>query len=267
MDGHIIQDIQYYLCLALARIREKRFLTEVQKVSGPDHNFLMGFYYRLRGRYDEAIERLSSSLNQVKTAKARREIVQVLINIEEFEQALELARENYYGSPQNAFHIQAYFTCLIGEKNSEEDRIELRKLLDTLEKLDFGPAREMYLRLKAQYLAYVENDKEGALKVIDDAVRLYPENPYALITKFSICELFSIRDSMEQSINQLEALNVQGSGHRDSLVKMQCRYLLVTKGSDAAVRHANDKIRGFPSTSKEKFVQRLREGAQRIGVK
>jgi hypothetical protein len=50
LDFNIRQEIRHFLCLSLARQRKKeRFLEEVHKIQGSEHNFLMGFYYRPTG--------------------------------------------------------------------------------------------------------------------------------------------------------------------------------------------------------------------------
>ena len=52
-------------------------LTEVQKIHGIEHDFLLGFYYRLQGRPADAMERLSRCLNDPMVAqRAKREFVE-----------------------------------------------------------------------------------------------------------------------------------------------------------------------------------------------
>jgi len=63
LDKRIVREIRYWLCSALARKRDRRILEEVQKIDGPDHSFLLGFYYRLIGRHDDAVKRLKETLD------------------------------------------------------------------------------------------------------------------------------------------------------------------------------------------------------------
>lgn len=86
IDESIKKQTQYYLCLSLARLNDPRFLTEVQKIHGAEHNFLLGFYYRLKGRNKEALEKLKLALDErPEFPRAKRELVQVYLNIEDFE--------------------------------------------------------------------------------------------------------------------------------------------------------------------------------------
>ena len=54
-DDYTSQDIRYYLCQSLARNQDERFTSEVQKIRGPEHDFLFGFYYRLKRTIPEGI--------------------------------------------------------------------------------------------------------------------------------------------------------------------------------------------------------------------
>lgn len=69
IDKRIVREIRYWQCLSLARLRSDRFLGEVRRIDGPDHNFLMGFYYRLKGQNEKAIERLNEVLRHYNTPR------------------------------------------------------------------------------------------------------------------------------------------------------------------------------------------------------
>lgn len=78
LDNRVLREIRYWLCSALARRRDKRLLEEVQKIDGPDHNFLLGFYYRLVGRHEEAIFQFKTTLEKANYYyRANRELIQV----------------------------------------------------------------------------------------------------------------------------------------------------------------------------------------------
>ena len=52
-------------------------LAEVQNISGADHDFLLGFYYRMTGNYERALEKFELALEKRKNfSKAKREKVQ-----------------------------------------------------------------------------------------------------------------------------------------------------------------------------------------------
>lgn len=99
-------------------------------------------------------------------SKAKREIVQVYIGMQEFQKATELARENYLNYKDNPYHIQAYFSCLIKAEKSKENRTILQTLINSLEIINSDVAKEMTLRCKAQMAAFYEDSEENALYYI-----------------------------------------------------------------------------------------------------
>ena len=75
LDAKAEADIRYYLCQALARLRQVRFLNEVQHIDGQEKNFLLGFYYRLQGRYEDAIGKQLQAMKAPRSERrARREL-------------------------------------------------------------------------------------------------------------------------------------------------------------------------------------------------
>ncbi|SKB34309.1 TIR domain-containing protein [Acetoanaerobium noterae] len=202
IDNHIKQEIRYYLCLALARKNDDRFHQEVRKISGAEHDFLYGFYYRLSGKTDKAIERYEEALSKRKKfARAQRDLVQVYLSIDDFETAYNLAKENYKNDKKsNPFHIHAYFTSLLRNSRVEDKSIELNKLLSELNKNQHNNAEEFYLRCKSQYLAYCENDEKQSIDLINEALVKYPNNHWVLMDKFYICVKF-------KKINELKKIH------------------------------------------------------------
>ena len=176
-DDRMIFEIRYLLCLALAKLSKQniedsklRFNEEVHNIDGPDHDFLYGFYYRQIGKYDKALERLNSSLiKRSNFSKAKREKVQVLIAMQDFPSALELARLNYENYKNNPYHIQAYFTCLIKSDEPNKNKI-LLELIDSMKLIKNKVSEEMTPRLQAQYLHLLEMIMILLLKV---SMKLY----------------------------------------------------------------------------------------------
>lgn len=205
LDKKIVKEIRYWLCLALCRKRNDRLLKEVQKIEGIEHNFLLGFYYRLRGRHLDAIEKFSIVLSQnPKFYRAKRELVQVYINTERFKDALELARESYIQDKSNPFNLQSYFRCLIKTEISS-NREELTRLVGELQKNPHQKAQEMYLTAKAQYECFVENNKESALNFVKDAIAAYPTNIYPYITKLDILKKYDDLNAIEECVREINS--------------------------------------------------------------
>ena len=210
LDFLIVKDIRYYLCRSLARLGHDRFAVEVHKIDGADHDFLFGFYYRLKGKPLKAIEKQKKALKQRPDFQAaKRELVKNYVTIEEYEFALEMAGENYRRSKFNPFHIQAYAQCLMRTDKNKELGKAVELLLENLEKIKTDKSNnvtQMYLELKAEYLAFYENDEVGAMAIINSAINEDPNLPYHYVTKFHICNKFDNYEEMENAVMQLEKI-------------------------------------------------------------
>lgn len=119
IDTRIVHKIRYYLCSSLARLgREERFYREIKFIKGIDHLFLHGFYNRKQGKPENAIPYFEEILRKGDTylvSKAARELVEVYRDLERYQDALRLAKENYESrrGRTNAYLIQAYLNCLM----------------------------------------------------------------------------------------------------------------------------------------------------------
>ncbi len=206
MDINIIREIRYWLCLALARKRDKRFLTEVQKIDGSDHKYLLGIYYRLTRRYEEGIEILTEVLNEHQNfSRAKRELVQIYLNLDEYEKALTLAKESYLSDKNNLYNLQNYFRCLI--KINDKKNIDIiENLLDSISHNPHDKAKEIYYTCKAQYLAFVQNNYTKACLLLDDTISMYTKNIYPHLTKLEICCRFNLTKELGQSIYKIETI-------------------------------------------------------------
>ena len=255
-DEKILYEIRYQLCSALAKLRSPDFLSEVQRLEDDDKTFLTAFYYRQIGKNNQALSRLNQLLSKrPDMSKAKREKVLVLKNLQEFEEAMGLAKENYYLYSDNPYHIQAYFDCLI---NTYHDKPEDELLYDLLKKLEIirsEKAQSMYSRCNALYLAYVERNYAAAIKQINQAQEEFPrDKKYALSVKFEIARLFHKTDEMEKVIKALES---DGTSSNTIII---CRSrLLADQGKvDRAIDYFLKNINFFTDDSKKTFCEKLK---------
>lgn len=257
MDDFIKRQILYYLCLSLAKLRDERFKDEVQKIDGADHNFLFGFYYRKCGNNIKALERLQRAVSERKNFyRAQRELVQVYINMEEFEDALNLARQLYEGSPTNHYFIQAYFACLIREGMNHKNEEIINELISNLRKIKSDKAREMYLEANAQYHSLYLNDKEYALSLINTAIDEFPSSIYPLRTKFDIFERYNMLKEMGELIDYF-GKNIDKKSHfYNTSIILKSRYLAkIGKKKEAMLVLSN--IKHFPDYVINKFKSKI----------
>ncbi len=258
LDETIKRNIRYYLCLSLARKRSDRFLREVQFINGSDHNFLFGFYCRLKGRYEDAIDRLNRALGERENfSSARRELVQVYSFIEDFESALSLAKRNYEENRLNPYHIQAYFNCLLKSSRPFENTKELEKLLDSFSKVDTDVSNEMYLRALSEFHAINKNDYKSAIEVINDCVAQFPDSVYSNLTKFDICERSSNISCMVEALGVLRGIIDKSSYFYNALLRAECLLLAHQGEKDRAENLLHRNLGDFPLTYRERIRQRI----------
>ena len=266
MDDKIKHEIQYYLCSSLARLKKTRFLSEVQNIKGADHNFLMGFYYRLTGNDIKAIERLNQALEERPNfSRAKRELVVVYNNIEEFEKAYVLAKENYEQNKNNPYHIHGYFNCLSNNNseniiNETERKLILKELLTNLEKNESNIGNSMFYRLKSEYLAFVESDEVNSIHLINQAIEKYNDDIYPLFTKFSICERFNRLPDMEKVIEVLE--KEIGKGSRFNKIFLKSKAILLAKKGDLTEALSIVSNLDYPENVLTKMKSKLERYAQ-----
>jgi tetratricopeptide (TPR) repeat protein len=258
LEPAIEKDVRYYLCLSLARKKDSRLVQEVQHIQGPEHNFLLGFYYRLQGRAKDAIERLSKCLGEAPVAnRAKRELVQVYLSIEEYELASDLAKENYESNKKNAYHIQAYFNTLVNAAAGSQDRRMLRQLIEELRNLGTDLGEQMADIAQADFYAKVERDYTAAVDAIDDAIAKHPESHYPLISKAYLAayngDLVRIRDSHQKLIS----LSRERTISEETISRLKA-YILAMEGDlQTATASADRSLVRLPQSSRESFKRKL----------
>lgn len=260
MDKRIIKEIRYWLCHSLARRKDKRLLEEVQKISGPDHTFLLGFYYRLVGRFDDAIKKFNEVLKVAPTFyRAQRELVQVYLITEQYEEAFVLARENYYADRNNPYNLQSYFRCLI-KLEGHKHKKELLDLLNDQYNNPHEKAHEMYLSSLAQFQAFIENNETKALQTINDAIATFQHNIYPLLTKLDILRKTNNIPEIQLTINEIEAKFDGESDIRTKLpyLSAKCIMLANTDRKELALKLLNTEVKpAFPLSTFNNLLSQI----------
>ena len=255
-DKNILYEIRYQLCSALAKLRSSDFLSEVQKLEDDDKTFLTAFYYRQIGKNNQALSRLNQLLSRrPEMSKAKREKVLVLKNLQEFEEAMGLAKENYYLYSDNPYHIQAYFECLINTYYDKPEDELLYDLLKKISRIRSEKAQSMYGRCNALYIAYVENNYEAAIKEIERVQEEFPrDQKYAFSVRFDIARRFHKTEEMERVIKLLEADGTSSN----TIVICRSRLLAVQGDIDKAIEYFLKNISFFTDDSKQTFCEKLK---------
>lgn len=259
MDSRMIFEIRYLLCSALAKLRNSRFLEEVQMIKGADHDFLFGFYYRQIGKYDKALEKINESMSRrYNFSKAKREKVQIYLSMQEFQAAKDLAKENYSNYKENPYHIQAYYACLIKAEKTKENKEVLLELLSALQNIKSKVANEMYWRCKAQYEAFYNEQEDIALADIEKAINLNSDIHYAYIVKFDICEKFNRIQDMKGILEIFRQKEMKNK-YFNNIICFESILKAKEGKIKEAVLHYENNIRNYTDEAMQKFVDRLRK--------
>lgn len=243
-DDDVKNVVQFYYCSSLARLKKVEFDAEVSffrdvESSYQQYNFLKGFNYRLQGQYSMAE---SSYLNVLgknpRHDKARRELVLIYTNMQDYDAALDLAEQNYRDYPENMYQMQAYFDCLMYRTNLTECQNEdIKEILKTAESIYRTTVSEIYFQLKAKYTAFIEHNTEKALQVLEEGLTKFNHSFYIHKDYFDICRRANDRLGMEKAYNNLK--NIAGTGNANFSIALLCReaYLSAFQGkSKVAIR-------------------------------
>lgn len=264
LDLRVSQDVRYYLCLALARQKDKRLLREAQHIHGPEHDFVLGYYYRLVGRHADAIERLSKLTDTKYIAqRARRELVQVYLYIEEFDKASVLAKESYLANRGNQFFIQSYLNSLLLGDNAQAKQQEIVKLIGELEQIGSTQSQQMTLIAKANFEAKVTGDRIRAKNFIEDAVALDVDSVYPHLARFDIALRFVDMDGMWAAIEDLERLSKSRAISRNTLTKNKAYFYAAKKDPEAASKALEEGLENYPAATVERIRAKVLAFARR----
>lgn len=176
-----LQELYYRLCHVLARLKSQDFFRYIEKIRDKgSKDFLFGFYYRYKEHYSKAEDYLLKALEiNPNMQVARRELVNVYLNQNEYRKALPWATENYNRKPSNSYHIEAYYRCLLDNYPwSEEDQAILQRLLDEM-KGNFSKRKdELLASMKLEYFIKSRiHTKQEIEDMMSEVLLQYPNSP------------------------------------------------------------------------------------------
>lgn len=176
----VYREIRYWYCLALARMgNEEKLHQQLQYFYGADLHFLKGFYLRIKKEYSKAEAEYQKTLSiSPGMSRAKREMVLVLQAQHKFSSALEMAETNYERDPENAYHVHAYFRCLVRKKDiTYEDRQLLKNFMEDSDNLFKS---KFYTEgMKFEYSRFIDRVKPDVLLLkANELLQKYPEATY-----------------------------------------------------------------------------------------
>lgn len=211
-DENTIREYKYWLCMSLARTKDRRFEREVDFFyEGADYYFLKGFYWRLKKDLRRAEQYLDNALElNPNHQRTKREIVNVYIMNENYQEGLALAKEIFMRKKTNPFHIQAYFICLLhnNEQNIESVQGELSMLLELIQKSLDKKAKSMYTTMQGEYIYYVQHNPQKAIDVLENSVNKYG-NVFAFKALGEIYKKEGLREKMRSLRADMERRDLE----------------------------------------------------------
>lgn len=264
IDESALQDIRYYLCLALAKTKNTRLLKEVQLIKGDEHNFLLGFYYRLQGRYKEALERFEGIVDsRYVAARCKREIVQVYVQMEEYDKALDFAKRNYEDNRGNQFHTQAYFNCLINSDEALNNSALLMELIHNLKAIGSVQSIEMSSIAEAVFEAKINESDIIAFDKIKDCIAAYPDNHYPLLAACDIALKFNNSGEFELALAELLRISANNRISQRSLNRYKALSEALKGDEGAALALISNDLKRYPEESRLRTTRMISEFARR----
>ncbi|MBR4800617.1 MAG: TIR domain-containing protein [Clostridia bacterium] len=229
-DQSIKQTFYFYYAMALARKKDDKIFEIIRTKNETGYilekfqaDFIRGFYYKLLGQFKQAEEQFVSCLDEKSSYdRARRELVETYIALEEYDEAIELSRINYNRFPDNIFNIFQYFKCLIRQKPDDIDMV--KELLNKAQEIDKLPttSKEFYPCMKAYYNLYRLHDYNAALRIMLENENIFSNKIYYYRDLFDIYTEMGNIDEMEKTLHKLKDLIDKDNSFVPLLLRREC---------------------------------------------
>lgn len=209
-DEQILWETKYRLTLAYARTKDEHFFDYIGNFDNGnklDYYFLLGFYYRHKGESARALEYYSKVLKLApEHSRTMREMVNIRLSLGQYDEALDLARQNYLHRKTNIYHIQSYFIALIRRRKSltNDERCELQGLINEVERSNHTKATDVCRCMQGEYAYYVKHKLDKSIFILKDALNI---NENKMYPKKSLLEIYR-RQGMTAAAKELELLKV-----------------------------------------------------------
>lgn len=209
-DQQIIWETNYRLTLAYARTRNDKFFDHISffknEINNLDYYFLLGFYHRHKGNKSKALEYYHKALEfYPEHSRTKREIVNLYLSLGQYEDALELAKENYEKRKTNIYHIHSYFISVIRRKKqfTSSEITTLQTLMNAVESNPDIKSDDILRCMKGEYAYYVESNLDLANDILLEAIQLNENKNYP---KKSLSEIYR-KEGLNEALDELNNYN------------------------------------------------------------
>lgn len=169
------RSIRYWMCLSYCKLGGEYQLEiekEVKNFTGYTKFFILGYYERIQGHYPKAQSYFEKALEASKsyihmhTSKAAHELVITKMKQNDYEGALELAKQNFESEKSNVYHIEAYFRCYV--QSDHPDKNLLQSLIKNM-KSSYDANKDVIAdTFEAEYFFYIDKDPLKAINQLKD---------------------------------------------------------------------------------------------------
>lgn len=265
-DPVIRQTLYFYYAMSIARNRGSNIHEILYKqISGEyilekfQADFIRGFYYKLSGRYDDAVKQLSSCLEiNPNYFRARRELVETYVMLDEFDLALDLAARNYYKFHDNIFNIYQYFNCLIREKTPDLEKIN--ELLGKAREVDRLPtsSKQFYATMRSLYERFINHDYLKAIEILNDNKVHFENLIYYYRDLFDLYVEMKDTNMMVHTFNDLKKAIGDNSNYLPLLIRRECILLYFKSHNLPLVNHKLLTTSNVSQRAKTKILEYIK---------
>lgn len=169
------RSIRYWMCLSYCKLGSEYQLEiekEVKNFTGYTKFFILGYYERIQGHYPKAQSYFEKSLEASKsyihkhTSKAAHELVITKMKQNDYEGALELAKQNYESEKSNVYHIEAYFRCYVQSDHPDKNLLQL--LIKNMRSSYDANKDVIADTFEAEYYFYIDKEPLKAINQLKD---------------------------------------------------------------------------------------------------
>lgn len=258
LHKNMLNHIYFLKCQALARLRDSNFFGVVKKLDEPENSFLHGFYYRIQGNQEKAINSYSRVLKiKPNDFRAKSELVLIYMQSDEHELAYELAKEVYNREPNNPLNANNYLSCIFHRDKNQPDRSMIEEIIGRLESDPSDRAQEMYRSARAKVLAHFDRNVDESYELLEETIQRFPDVTYPILTLADLAIQFKNRNKLGYAISLLDKRESKNSQTYRSYIRYKSIYIAMTGDITGAIRLANAELHGVRKDALNEFINRL----------
>lgn len=255
---NILNHIYFLKCQALARLRDNSFFGVVKLLKEPESSFLHGFYYRIQGNQEKAINSYTRVLEKrPNDFRAKSELVLIFMQSDEYELAYDLAKELYSRVPNNPLNANNYLSCIFHKDKNQADRSLIEEIIGRLESDPSDRAQEMYSSARAKVLAHFDRDINRAYDILEETINKFPDVTYPILTLADLAIQFKNTTKLGESIKLLDKQESKNSQTYRSYIRYKSIYIAMTGNISEAISLAKAELYGVRKEALNEFVNRL----------